>query len=708
MPSNFSELTPTISITGGELFPLMQNGKTKHIVVGNIPLSGFKNDNLYAFTSVVSSISANLQQQINDIDVVSGGNGFTPIAGTGMTVTAPSSASYLFSVSDYISKTNVALISAGIQTQINSLSNQTSAYSRISNIVADGGVLDQFNALNLLLSNGGNIKLPNGIIRVVIPTSGSYLSVMGDSRIESDGNTTIRIETNYSTTLLRPLGPRIKFSDIKFDVYPTASSTNVIFSWDYDDVTFTRCVFDGHTTTIGTIGTGTRSWTVQGILFGVNRDSSNLTVDDCEFTGLSFPILKSNTNPYTHSNIYFNRPICHNNFREDLSFNSPLGPMINVIVNSPFIYDMAGWKTNYTQLGLSFASIRNWSLNGGTIIAHGRNSQAIHIEEACDRWSISNVNIESWGGDGIQILSNNIGTGSQIAPVAGSITNCHARRMDIDAIPYNASTIYTYGDVVSGSNGTNYTYISGIDSSNNAPPNTTYWYPFSTTSYGCYHVFDGSLECVNRMVTANNTFYGYSIGLQTGTSQGIVSSSTLAEAVSIHDNISERCGTGFWFFETAIDAHDNFSKNCDVGIKGSRFHISNHVFQDCDLLWDATSRPCVLDEARIQWSKRDLIGSGEQTFTIAPTSSYDRINVESNLKIQDAGVMGVYWQRSSRFVANGVESDDWEFSSNVSGTWINPKIRMGSSNYEVVVTTSADVPQTVVSLTMRGLISIGV
>jgi hypothetical protein len=99
--------------------------------------------------SEVAAISGSLQSQIDSITILPGsnitvvespsntwtisstasgtGNGFTPIAGTGMTITAPTSASYEFSVTDYISATTVASISGNLQSQINAISVPTSA-----------------------------------------------------------------------------------------------------------------------------------------------------------------------------------------------------------------------------------------------------------------------------------------------------------------------------------------------------------------------------------------------------------------------------------------------------------------------------------------------------------------------------------------------------------------------------------------------------
>jgi hypothetical protein len=92
------------------------------------------------FRTEVASISGNLQTQkqntlisgsniktINGVSLlgsgdisISGGTGssWTPTSGTGVTITAPTSSTYNFSVSDYISKTESVSISADLQTQL--------------------------------------------------------------------------------------------------------------------------------------------------------------------------------------------------------------------------------------------------------------------------------------------------------------------------------------------------------------------------------------------------------------------------------------------------------------------------------------------------------------------------------------------------------------------------------------------------------------
>jgi hypothetical protein len=105
----------------------------------------------YTLNSTTTLISSGLNTRINNINILAGsnitvnktfdnvytissvggggGSGFTPIAGNGMTITAPTSSSYQFDVTDYISKTEVSGISSGLQTQITALASTTTAIS---------------------------------------------------------------------------------------------------------------------------------------------------------------------------------------------------------------------------------------------------------------------------------------------------------------------------------------------------------------------------------------------------------------------------------------------------------------------------------------------------------------------------------------------------------------------------------------------------
>jgi hypothetical protein len=105
----------------------------------------------YTNSMTTAAISAGLQSQINSINVVAGsnitvvqnpsktwtisstssGNGFVPIAGTGMSISAQSISSYQFSVLDYISNTTVTALTGNIQSQLNNKQN---------NITLVGGV----------------------------------------------------------------------------------------------------------------------------------------------------------------------------------------------------------------------------------------------------------------------------------------------------------------------------------------------------------------------------------------------------------------------------------------------------------------------------------------------------------------------------------------------------------------------------------------
>ena len=117
----------------------------------------------YANSTTVAAISAGLQTQIDDITLQAGtnviivespkktwnistlgggggGTGWVPIAGNGMSITPVTSASNLFTVIDYVSKTEVAAISAGLNTKAiynkNDINNLYSSYANTTTVAA--------------------------------------------------------------------------------------------------------------------------------------------------------------------------------------------------------------------------------------------------------------------------------------------------------------------------------------------------------------------------------------------------------------------------------------------------------------------------------------------------------------------------------------------------------------------------------------------
>jgi hypothetical protein len=113
-------------------------------------------------------ITGNLQSQINNLnDIINSGNvggsghDWTPIAGNGISITAPTSSTYNFSVIDYIGASQVESISANLNSKVventNSLQTLFSTYtnstttanisaglqSQIANLISRVDVLEQ-------------------------------------------------------------------------------------------------------------------------------------------------------------------------------------------------------------------------------------------------------------------------------------------------------------------------------------------------------------------------------------------------------------------------------------------------------------------------------------------------------------------------------------------------------------------------------------
>lgn len=115
---NFAELfdtpKPALSVNAheGEIIIVDPNASAQ---VQKIAYSGTTISDIFDFTTTtVAEVSGNLQSQI---DSISGGSGFTPIAGEGIVIT-PVASDYSFAVEDYIGKTEVASISAALSQDI--------------------------------------------------------------------------------------------------------------------------------------------------------------------------------------------------------------------------------------------------------------------------------------------------------------------------------------------------------------------------------------------------------------------------------------------------------------------------------------------------------------------------------------------------------------------------------------------------------------
>lgn len=194
----------------------------------------------YALKTEVAAVSADLQSQI---DSISGGSGFTPLNGTGMNI-VPTGPDYTFNVVDYISGTEVAAISANLQTQIDNVSGGGSGFTPLAStgmtIVPTGpdytfSVTDYISRTEVSNVTGQGFTPLAGEGIVVTPTGNDYTfsvddyisgtevsSVSGDLQTQIDNISGGFTPLAGTGMIITPTG-----SDYTFDVADYVSKTEV-------------------------------------------------------------------------------------------------------------------------------------------------------------------------------------------------------------------------------------------------------------------------------------------------------------------------------------------------------------------------------------------------------------------------------------------------------------------------------------------------
>jgi hypothetical protein len=181
-----------------------------------------------AASATVAAISAGLNSKIDSINIVAGsnvtvvqnpsktwtissvgggGNSWLPVAGLGMTITAPTSSTYLFSVTDYIGKTEVADISAGLQSQINNIViPSVTGYATTTQVTQLSGYVNQnTNSINDLYATKAasttvaaiSAGLQSQINNIVIPNVTGFATISQVASISAVLNTQVTQLSGY-------------------------------------------------------------------------------------------------------------------------------------------------------------------------------------------------------------------------------------------------------------------------------------------------------------------------------------------------------------------------------------------------------------------------------------------------------------------------------------------------------------------------------
>ena len=233
------------SINGsGQSFEVMTNVSTASLTGGLntsvVQISGYVQANTndiktiystYANSATVAAISAGLNTQINGFVFTQGSNviinqnssrswtisatstngtsssGWLPVQGVGINITAPTSATYQFSVNDYIGGTAVAAVSAGLQTQVtntnNSVNTLFSTYANSTTVASISAGLNtrstaNRNDINTIFSTYAN-STTVAAISAGLNTSVVQISGYVQANITQDAVQNNSINTLFST-----------------------------------------------------------------------------------------------------------------------------------------------------------------------------------------------------------------------------------------------------------------------------------------------------------------------------------------------------------------------------------------------------------------------------------------------------------------------------------------------------------------------------
>ncbi len=199
------------------------------------------------FPGVWNNVVVNSDGIVTSGALVSGGNtgtGFTPLVGTGMSIQS-SGVNYIFSVDDYISKTEVATLSGNLNTRLNTAENDidniilefnnyttrvetadVSSYlqAQISSFAGTPVLVQEISASSLLSNSQIIIQQSvSGIITTLwnSPINGEYVKIRNDT---TSGYTTVSggpnlIEQDYSQKLYYGESFELRFFNGKWIIF---------------------------------------------------------------------------------------------------------------------------------------------------------------------------------------------------------------------------------------------------------------------------------------------------------------------------------------------------------------------------------------------------------------------------------------------------------------------------------------------------------
>lgn len=424
---------------------------------------------------------------------------------------------------------------------------------------------------------GGRLHIPAGTY-LVDGAAASLLTVAGSIAISGDGagrTTLVFAGSAAFFNAINATASNIEIADLTIRLSPPAAGEGVCVRVGSNNFTARRVEFDG-----GVVYSGSFNHTAYGLSLSGTEARSNVVAERCTFTRLHFPLLKSNTSTGVQEDLAFDGCLFDGNFREDLSFNSPLGPMRSARVNGCTFKNHGGLAAGVDAIYVAFASVACFSVTGCTFSGSVR--EAIHVEE-----------------------------NSRVGTIAGNAIDC--------SFPANGAGIALLENDVAGP----YTEPVNIVVSGNAVRQAGT--PKLADSFGIWLINNASADLPAEAVTVTgNVVEGFGVG--------VAGQSANAAGISVTGNVATGCGVGYrWRDSSAAVLVGNTSRLCDVGVDSvNGATVVDHRFVACTVNADATtSFPLVLVNPRFEHA--------DVAFTAGETKHFNLLPLGANARLYGAG-----------------------------------------------------------------------
>ena len=312
-------------------------------------------------------------------------------------------------------------VTATGSTTARTLADRFAEVFNIEDYGATAASTDNRAAVNLAIAacnaaGGGTIYVPEGNFDIDLPSATGLTALGTGTRLKGAGEfvSTLTINTtttNYLTALGNVSNLLVEDLTIQFNCQDGQTAALLIPG---SNVRFRRCRLLSNCTAVADAATNT-SILLSFLTTGTQTD---ISIENCEVSGWGFPILKTNASTSTHRRLRFIDNYFHDNAGSHINLNSPNGVCEDVVISGNTFADEIGFGAGLGFM-LGLASISNFAVIGNTFTG-STNGEAIHIEENCVDFTVSDNTIEvtsdeTGEGDGIFLSSNNI-AGSWTAP----------------------------------------------------------------------------------------------------------------------------------------------------------------------------------------------------------------------------------------------------------------------------------------------------